>query len=161
MRLMVQSALVALLTGCASSASREYEMDNAFCDQMATFAHSVPRGQQRSVRLARGGRMYVDHYKSCARSIDDPASVAFCEWLSENGSAEFMEANINQAVACLQGQRIRGSIGNTGVIAWQGEMTFWHTQLAEGVAAKLTYFIPPVERRTEEHFLEIMFERKD
>jgi hypothetical protein len=161
MRRVALSVAVALLTGCASAQSNEYEMDNAFCDQMATFAHSVLPGQHKSVRLARGGLMYVDHYKACKRSIDDSASVAFCAWLIENGSAEFMEANINEAVACLQGQRIKGGVGNTGVISWQGEMSFRHTQLAAGVSAKLTYFIPSMERRAEEHFLEIMFERKN
>ena len=105
--------------------------------------------------------MWVDHYKSCGRSNNDPGSLAFCDWLVDHGSAEFMEANINYAVACLQGQRISGYVGNTGVNAWQGGMDFFHTRIEQGVTAKLRYFIPPLERRTDEHFLEITFERKD
>jgi hypothetical protein len=158
MRLTIVAGGAALLVGCVSLQNDSY--GDAFCDQMASFAMSVSKGEQKSVRLARGGLLFVDHYQTCEHR-DDPEGMAFCDWLIEHGSAAFMEANINQAIACLQGQRIRGSIGNTGVISWRGEMEFWHTQLAEGVTARLNYFIPDFERRADERYLEITIGRED
>ena len=161
MRFVALCVTAILFSSCSSTSERGvYRSDNALCEQMATFAMSVSPGQQKSVKFVRGGLMYVDHHKSCAHSDDDPASIVFCQWLLANTSAEVMEANINEAMACLQGQKIVGTVGNTGLSAWRGEVSFWRTQLEEGVEAKLAYSIPPLERRAEERFLEITFERE-
>jgi hypothetical protein len=111
--------ITALLTACSQAPRRS---DTPFCDQLTTFARAVRGGEAQSVRLARGGRWMVDHYKSCAQSPESPATQAFCEWLMENTSTEFMEANINLAITCVQGQNIRGYLGNNGISSWTGEM---------------------------------------
>ncbi|MEZ5893061.1 MAG: hypothetical protein R3C58_07950 [Parvularculaceae bacterium] len=127
------------LGGCATVSSTNYA--TPFCEQLSVFADSVPSHESRTVRLMRGGDWPVDFYKACRRE-DEPASIAFCDWLVEHTSTEFMEANINVALSCLQGHRIAGHIGNTGIESWSGKATFLNPNIAsENVEVTVEYSV--------------------
>ncbi len=49
----------------------------------------------------------------------------------DNTSTEFMEYNVNRTLSCLQGQRIVGYLGNTGVDAWSGTARFTRLTASE------------------------------
>lgn len=83
----------------------------------------------------------VDHYKQCAFPDDDAAGDDFCRWLLENSSTEFMETNINSALSCLQGQRIIGYIGNTGVESWTGRTVFLTPKIRSDVDVEVEYSV--------------------
>jgi len=81
----------------------------------------------------------LNHYKKCHHSEGDAAARNFCAWLVENTSTEFMEANINNALSCLQGQRISGYIGNTGIESWSGKTHFFIPELTADVEVGIEY----------------------
>lgn len=102
----------------------------------------------------------VDHYKACARNSEDAASITFCKWLMENTSTEFMEANINSTLSCLQGQEIRGYIGNTGIESWTGRMKLYSPEIeAEDVDVVVEYSVGYFGSTENEDFLEITVTR--
>ena len=110
------------------------------CDHLNTWAVSVPRGQSRTVRLVRSGTWMVNHQKKCEHSEEDKAGNTLCAWLMENTSTEFMEANVNRTMSCLQGQQISGYLGNTGIESWSGKTSFYSPHLAaENVRVDLVY----------------------
>lgn len=141
-----------LCTACVSS---PVESDSDFCHQLSQYARKVPAGETRTVTLRRGGAWLVDHYKSCDRNEDDVAGTAFCTWLIENTSTEFMEANINLAVSCLQGHSIYGHIGNTGIEKWNGEMSFYSPNIDADVKVDLAYSVQYFDDASVEDFLRI------
>ena len=76
----------------------------------------------------------------------------------EHTSAEFMEANINVALSCLQGQKIVGYIGNTGVEKWSGSATFSAPRIeAENVAITIDYNVD-YSREIADDYLQITVE---
>ena len=102
----------------------------------------------------------VDHYKACARSSEDAASITFCTWLMENTSTEFMEANINSTLSCLQGQEIKGYIGGTGIESWTGRMKLYSPKIeAEDVDVEVAYSVGYFDSTESEDFLEITITR--
>lgn len=115
--------------------------DSRLCDQLDVFARTVPSGQSKTIRLVRGGTWMVDHYKQCVGPENDAASDAFCRWFLENSSTEFMEVNINRALSCLQGQRIVGYIGNTGIESWSGKTTFFIPNISSDVNVEVEYSV--------------------
>jgi hypothetical protein len=82
----------------------------------------VPDGQNSFVKLGRRGSWLVDHATTCAHSDDDRPAERFCGWLMENTSTEFMESTVTLAVACVQGQRVVGGTGDTGIASWEGKL---------------------------------------
>lgn len=143
------------LSGCATASGVNYA--TPFCDQLSLFAASTPAGENRTVKLVRGGRWLVDHYKTCSRQ-DDEASITFCDWLIEHTSTEFMEANINVALSCLQGQKITGYIGNTGIEMWSGSATFFAPRVeVENVAITIDYNVD-YSREIADDYLQITVE---
>lgn len=97
----------------------------------------------------------VDHYKTCEHSDGDAAGNSFCGWLMEHTSTEFMEANIGLSMSCLQGQRIAGSVGNTGIESWVGKASFYSPQLtAENVRIDLEYSLDN-SKESREDFLQV------
>lgn len=148
---------ILLASSCVSDGGRG--TGNGFCENLSRYAETVPDGQSRTVVLRRGGAWMVDHYKACQRSDNSEASKVFCGWLMENTSAEFMEANINRALSCLQGQEIRGYIGNTGIEYWSGKTKFSSPHIdAEGVNVTLEYFMSYTDDNSEEDYLKITIE---
>ena len=140
---MRQFALITLAflsmaaTSCATAPPLS---DAALCDQLSSWAQTVPSGQTSTVKLVRGGAWMVNYYKRCEHSEGDTAAGAFCGWLMDNTSTEFMEANINNAMSCLQGQRISGYVGNTGIESWSGKASFYSPHMAaENVQVHLEY----------------------
>jgi hypothetical protein len=98
----------------------------------------------------------VDHYKKCTQSPQTPASKDFCHWLMENTSTEFMEANVNLAVSCVQGQTIVGYLGNTGVETWSGKLRSFAPHIGtDGVYVELEYFVGGADPQEAEDFLQI------
>lgn len=96
----------------------------------------------------------VNHYKKCEHSEQDEAAGTFCSWLMDNTSTEFMEANINSAMSCLQGQRISGYIGNTGIESWSGKASFYSPHIAaENIQVELEYALDN-SRDSREDFLQ-------
>lgn len=124
----VGTLLVVLLTigGCTHQAVGSR---GEICSQIDQYAGSLEPGESKTVRLARGGAWMVDHYKACARESEDTASIAFCKWLMDNTSTEFMEANINLTLSCLQGQEIHGYVGNAGIASWSGRMKLYSPRI--------------------------------
>ena len=70
--------------------------------------------------------------------MDEPTK-SFCSWVSKNTSAEFMELNINRAISCLQSQKIKGYLGNTGVQSWSGKIVFYYVQSIPNTEITLEY----------------------
>ena len=140
--------------GCATQAN---DSRGEICSQIDLFAKSLEPGESKTVRLARGGAWLVDHYKACARDSEDTASIAFCKWLMENTSTEFMEANINLTLSCLQGQEIHGYIGNTGVESWTGRMKLYYSPRieVEDVEVEVEYSVGYFDSTENEDFLAI------
>ena len=129
------------------------------CREIARFAKASPIGVIKEVTLFRGGTWMVDHYKGCKRADDDQGAIAFCAWLMQNTSTEFMEANVNRALSCLQGQRIDGYIGNTGIESWKGMVRFYSPKIeAEGVAISVEYSVQYFEAGAAEDFMKITIE---
>jgi len=122
--------VTALAIACSACASTPHLADTSMCEHLDSWAKIVPAGQSSTVKLIRGGMWMVNHYKTCEHSDGDKAAGVFCEWLMENTSTEFMESNINRSITCLQGQRIAGPSGNTGIESWSGKATFYSPQLA-------------------------------
>lgn len=149
-------AQLAVLAGCATSAARA---PDAMCREIERFARADPSGTLKEVTLIRGGAWMVDHYKGCKRSDDEQGAIAFCAWLMENTSTEFMEANINRAISCLQGQRIDGYIGNTGIESWKGKVRFFSPKIdVANVAVTLEYSVQYFEEGADEDFMKITIE---
>ena len=93
----------------------------------------------------------VNHYKTCTQSPETPASAKFCHWLMDNTSTEFMEANINLAISCVQGQRLSGYIGNTGVESWQGTLRSHGPRIdVDGIAVELEYSLGSLATESED-----------
>ena len=136
MRLFLLTATAIVCSSCASAPRLS---DPMICKQLDLWARTVPTGQSSTVRLVRGGTWLVDHYKTCDHTNGGKAAGAFCEWLMENTSTEFMEANINLSMSCLQGQRIAGVVGNTGIESWSGRASFYSPQLDADVNIDLEY----------------------
>ena len=149
-----------LLSGCASSA--EFTTDLAYCDPLSEFASSVSPGETKTVKYTRGGRWLVDHYKSCHAADGDPAGEKYCSWLIENTSTEFMEANVNYLLSCLQGHQIKGSIGNTGIEYWSGKIGFYKPNLgAKNVEVEVEYLVDYRDEDSEvEDFVSITVKAK-
>ena len=99
------------------------------CEALKTFAAAERENGGGQVELKRQGSWMVDHVKACVREDDDGAAKAFCTYLIEHTSTEFMEATINEAMACLQGQKIKGYVGNTGISEWDGKIRFYSPNL--------------------------------
>lgn len=152
LRLMAIAIAGAALAACASAPPLT---DTRLCDQLSAWAITVQSGQSSTVRLIRGGAWMVDHYKQCESPDEDKAASAFCAWLMENTSTEFMEANISRTMSCLQDQRISGYLGNTGIESWSGKASFYSPHLAaEDVQVDIEYSLDnSVEVR--EDFLQI------
>ncbi len=147
---------ITLLAGCATSDT--YKTSNLFCKNLSEYAASVPAGQRREVILRVGGRWLVDHYKVCENGSDE-ASANFCNWLYEHSSTEFMEANVNTAMSCLQGHTIVGFIGNTGVESWTGKAKFYNPHLGvDDVSVTLEYNVTYFEEEIDEDFMKIVVE---
>ena len=139
-------------TSCASTPPLS---DTALCDQLNAWVQTVAPGRTSTVKLVRGGTWMVDHYKRCEPAEGDSAAGNLCRWLMENTSTEFMEANINITMACLQGQRISGYVGNTGIESWSGKASFYSSNLVAGdVTIQLEYALDN-SGESREDFLEI------
>ena len=145
--------IACLFCGCATTPDTKHA--SPFCDQLSVFAASVPSGEERTVKLTRGGRWLVDHYKACSRQ-DEEASITFCDWLFEHTSTEFMEANINVALSCLQGQKIVGYVGNTGIELWTGKARFYYPHIdTDNVEIEIEYNVSYFEHDADEDYLQI------
>ena len=133
-------ALIAIATtACASTAP---DSDTELCRQFSKYVAAAPHGKASFVELRRQGTWLVDHTKSCALADDDSAAVEFCSWLMERTSTEFMEATVTLAIACVQGQQIRGHIGNTGIERWEGKLRAYSPRLDVGdVSVQISWLI--------------------
>ena len=155
MRQLLIAALAITSTGLPGCASMSSMRDTALCNHLNTWAVSVPRGQSRTVRLVRSGIWMVNHEKKCEHLEEDQAGDTLCAWLMENTSTEFMEANINLTISCLQGQQISGYVGNTGIESWSGKASFYSPHLsAENVRVDLVYSLDN-SLESREDFLQI------
>ena len=111
-----------------------------FCDEINRFAAGELKAGGGHVELRRQGQWMVDHVKACERKQDDPIGIAFCDYLIHFTSTEFMEATINEAMACLQGQRLKGYVGNTGISEWDGKVRFYSPRIkVEGVEIEMSW----------------------
>ncbi len=124
-RIVCVIVLLLLSASCATTSLPE--TDASMCARLGGYASTLAPGSSGTIRLARGGQWMVDHYKTCESPIDDSPGQELCEWLFENTSTEFMEANVVRALSCLQRQTIRGYVGNTTLEAWSGTASFNRT----------------------------------
>lgn len=142
----------ALVSACSSTPTAP---TGAFCARLAEYARSI-EGEPRSITLGRGGAWMVNHYKFCKRADDDKAGIEFCDWLMGHTSTEFMEANINTALSCLQRQEIKGYIGNTGIQFWVGRAVFFAPRIdVEDVKIEIEYSVQYFESEDQEDFIKI------
>ena len=129
------------------------------CKELTSFANSVTGEDSKSITLVRGGKWLIDHYKSCRYSDDDEPSVKFCAWLMKYSSTEFMEANINSVISCLQGQTIEGGIANTGIESWAGSIRFYSPRIdVDDVIVEVEYSVKYSVDSGSEDFIEITVE---
>ena len=122
-----------------SSCSTLQQNQSNLCTALNTYSQTIPKGETRELTFGRGGLWMVDHYTYCGGKEGDEAVKSFCSWVAQNTSSEFMEANINQALSCLQRQKIKGFIGNTGVNTWSGKISFYYTQAVPDTEVTLEY----------------------
>lgn len=127
------------LAGCATTVPRS---GTELCDQFSKYVAAASTGKNSFVELRRQGAWLVDHAKLCVREDSDPAAVEFCSWLMERTSTEFMEATVTLAIACVQGQQVRGYIGNTGIERWEGTLKSYSPRFdAENVSVQMAWRI--------------------
>jgi hypothetical protein len=110
---------IAFASGCSTTSRLS---DTQLCQQMAKYVAAVPSGTGSFVQLERRGAWLVNHSKACFGPDGDGPARALCSWLLDRTSTEFMEATVTLAVACVQGQRIHGYLGNTGIESWEGKL---------------------------------------
>lgn len=134
-------AAVAILTLFASACATASRFSGTeLCSELTSYANASRKGQGSFVQLGRQGTWLVDHSKTCAHEDDDQAGTVFCNWLMEHTSTEFMEATVNLVMACLQGQRIHGHLGNTGVSQWEGKADFYSPRIeSEGIRIEISW----------------------
>ena len=153
---------LALCSLAASAwAAEQPKTDMSFCQNLDTWAASIPLGTSSTVRLGRTGVWLVNHAKECKFAETDPASRTFCAWLMEHSSTEFMESNINRALACLQGQQILGYSGNTGIRSWSGKATFYDPHLETENSTVELEFAVDNSHEGGEQFLQVTVMRRD
>jgi hypothetical protein len=131
-RVPVSSVAVVLLSACSTTNRLS---DTALCQRFSQYVLAVPKGSGSFVQLERHGAWLVDHSKLCARADGDEPAIAFCSWLLDRTSTEFMEATVTLAVACVQGQRVQGYIGNTGIESWEGKLRSYSPRFEAGDAS--------------------------
>jgi hypothetical protein len=111
-----------VLLGCASQPKAS---GTELCSALTNFIAGEVRSGGGEVSVGRQGAWLVNHTKSCRKKDGDSVAATFCDYLMEHTSTEFMEATVNQAMACLQGQRLVGYVGNTGIAQWDGRARFY------------------------------------
>ena len=110
------------MAGCATQpGSSGVEL----CAKLTNFIAEEVRAGGGEVSVGRQGEWLVNHSKSCRKKDGDTAAATFCDYLMDHTSTEFMEATVNHAMACLQGQRLLGYVGNTGISQWDGRALFY------------------------------------
>lgn len=149
---IVLIGICALLAACATGPKAS---DNALCAQIDTWGKSLSPGQSTSVQLVRGGVWMVNHYKRCTHAEGDLAARRFCAWLMDNTSTEFMEYNVNRTLHCLQGQRVVGYLGNTGVDAWSGTARFTRLTASDDLFRVELRYALDYESPSEETVMEL------
>jgi hypothetical protein len=93
--LLAVSAAIATLSGCATTGSNPTE--DPMCRQIAAFAESAADRAKHTVELTTDWSKFS---KTCVHN-EYPPGMAFCKWLMQNTSTEFMHVNINSALKCL------------------------------------------------------------
>jgi hypothetical protein len=132
-------AIAIVVSACVTSGSTPR---TNLCRALTKFAAAETHSGGGAVKIGRTGQWLVDHAKYCEKKDEDPAAVAFCTYLMEETSTEFMEATVNDSMACLQGQRIVGFTGNTGIANWDGNAHFFAPRLeAESADVELTWHL--------------------
>lgn len=112
------------------------------CAQITKFAAGEAKSGGGHVELQRQGTWMVDHSKLCEREPSDPVAIEFCDFLMNHTSTEFMEGTVNEAMACLQGQKIKGYVGNTGIADWEGKVRFFAPQIkVDDIEIKMSWHI--------------------
>ena len=149
-RLPILALTSALTSACSTSGQLS---STELCQQFSKYVSSVPRGQASFVQLERHGVWLIDHSKSCAHTEGDEAAAAFCSWLMDQISTEFMESPVTLAVACVQGQRIQGYIGNTGIESWEGRLRSFSPRFGGGETApvEISWRIPSSGDAWDDH----------
>lgn len=121
---LIVCALLAV-TGCASfSGGRR---DDDFCREMAKFANATALGSQREVELLTN---WAEWSKTCQHGGYQPG-MRFCQWLIDNTSTEFADANIRRALSCLDpGMNYAGS-GRVSLSYLTGKIESYHAEGAD------------------------------
>jgi hypothetical protein len=112
-----------------------------FCEEMAAFARNVSETKPREiVFFAEWG---ADPTKACRLDNGDKVSQRFCDWLIEHASAEYMEANVRNAVSCLGEGKPDGTLGKGSIDYMTGKLRFYAAKVphAEGVVFELQYSV--------------------
>ena len=121
-RLVPLCAGVLALSGCATHPGTA---GTELCGELTTFIAAEAKSGGGQVTVGRQGAWLVNHSKSCQKRDGDNAAVSFCAYLMDHTSTEFMEATVNTVMACLQGQKLLGYTGNTGISQWDGHAHFY------------------------------------
>jgi hypothetical protein len=126
-------ATVVAVAACLSPARRA---GRAFCEELARFV-SAPSRTTRSVTL---WTQWIDLTEACRHDEGDETGERFCDWLLSHTSAEYMEATISTALACVRGQKIAVSTAaNTGVRSWQGRLRVFEPAVAADAEIELAW----------------------
>lgn len=87
--------MVAAILGCVSIARAE---GDSMCDALRDFAESIDNSETQKVVLRTdwGAEPTI----ACGRS-EKPSEIAFCAYLVENSSTEFMTVNVQRVLECV------------------------------------------------------------
>lgn len=98
--LLIAFAIYGLLAEVAMGAN-----GNDMCRQLIEFSKNLKGSESREVVLF--SEWSAEPAKACKHDRADDIASAFCAWLFDNTSTEFMEANVRSALSCLTGERTR------------------------------------------------------
>lgn len=96
------------------------------CQQLVAFSKDLKGSEFREVVLF--SEWSAEPVKACKHDSADAIASAFCSWLFDNTSTEFMEANVRSTLSCLTGDRMRTKTpGN--VVSMAGTLRFYEVAL--------------------------------
>lgn len=112
---------------CGLLAETALGRDGEWCRQLVSFSKDLQGRETREVTLF--SEWGAEPVKGCEHDPADPIASAFCAWLFDNSSTEFMEVNVRGALSCLTGESGRARTPGT-VEFMSGKLRFYEAALA-------------------------------
>lgn len=114
-------AICSLLAEVAMSAD-----GTDMCQQLVAFSKNLKGSESREVVLF--SEWSAEPVKACQHDPADATASAFCAWLFDHTSTEFMEVNVRRTLSCLTGERTRTKTPGS-VVSMTGTLRFHEVAL--------------------------------